>query len=107
MDKSFENMYRCLSYHPAISDKVRHGECIKIFIGSDTEHSDIAQKMHGYEKDFNVKSDFAFLEETSADDIKQKNIRLRFIYLSLRIINIKERISTRARIFNQNKKIYY
>ncbi|ETS30511.1 leucyl aminopeptidase [Photorhabdus temperata] len=72
MDKSFENMYRCVSYHPAILDKVKKGECIKILIGSDTEHSDIAQKMHGYEKNFNVKSDFASLEETSVDNIKQK-----------------------------------
>ncbi|MDB6369277.1 leucyl aminopeptidase [Photorhabdus bodei] len=72
MDKSLENMYGCLSHHPAISDKVRNDECIKIFIGSDTEHSDIAQKMHVHKKRFDVKSDFAFLEKASPDDIKQK-----------------------------------
>ncbi|KGM29519.1 leucyl aminopeptidase (aminopeptidase T) [Photorhabdus luminescens] len=72
MDKSLENMYRCLSHHPAISDKVRNDECIKIFIGSDTEHGDIAQKMHVYEKHFDVKSDFALLEKTPPDDVKQK-----------------------------------
>ncbi|OCQ52908.1 hypothetical protein Ppb6_01801 [Photorhabdus australis subsp. thailandensis] len=72
MDKSLRNMYRCLSYHPAISDKVRNNECIKLFIGADIEHGDIAQKMHVYEKSFKVKSDLIFLEEASVDDVKQK-----------------------------------